>query len=119
MILRRDRNDPEARAIHLETIRDLTGRALSNLATLRRATTPYLPLQNMMKALVEAQSEQLAGLGAAERYLETGDLENLTGPGGMLAKKKAANDAIRSFQEQQINFMRENKFIHRQNQPNA
>ena len=51
-----------------ENIRDVAA-ALSNLRNRRRcgeATTPYLPLQNAMKALVEAQSEQLAGLGAAE-----------------------------------------------------
>ncbi len=117
MSLRRDRDDPEARIGHLETLRDLIQRGHANLAALRRATSPYAPLQSMVKALVEAQSRQLAGLRAAGRYLETGDLENLTGPDGVLAEKKAANDGIRSFQEQQLKFKLENNMIHRPNEP--
>ena len=69
---------------------------------LRRATTSDPLLKNMVKALVEAQSSQLAGLRAAERFLETGDPENLNGPGGVLEAKTAAKKAIRSFQDEQI-----------------
>ncbi len=117
--MKRDREDLEARKAHLETIRELTGRAVSNLAVIRRARTPYPSLQSIVKALVDAQSSQNAGLRAAQRYLETGDPENLTGPGGMLEEKSAANKAIRSFQEQQYKFMLENNMIRRQSQPEA
>ena len=119
LILKRDRDDADARGGHLETVRDLIRRAGSNLTALRRATTPYPPLQSMVKALVEAQSRQLAGLRAAERYLETGDPEHLSGPGGLLEEKTAAKEAIRSFQDQQYKFLLENDMIHRQSQPEA
>ena len=119
LILKRDRNDPVARNTHLEAIRDLTRRGLSNLAALRRAATPYPPLKSMVNALIAAQSSQIAGLRAAERFLETGDPEHLTGPSGLLAEKNTAKKSIRSFEDQQYKYKVDNNMIHRQNQPGA
>ncbi len=111
LALSRDFGDPEARAAHLKNVRLLTLRALANLKTLRRVTTPDPRLRKMSNALAEAQASQLTGLRAAERFLETGDPENLNGKGGMLEAMTAAKQAMNSFQEEQIGFLRVNKMI--------
>jgi rhomboid protease GluP len=111
LILSRDYGDPGARAVHLNTIRALVKRALANLKTLRRATTPDPELRKMLIALVEAQSSQLAGLRAAERFLGTGDAENLKGSGGMIESMTNARKAVQSFQEQQTRFLRANQLL--------
>ena len=82
LILSRDLGDPEARADHLKNIRALIERAIANLAVLRRVTTPDPRLRKMMNALAEAQSSQLAAFAPPSGFLETGDPENLNGPGG-------------------------------------
>ena len=107
LILSRDLDNPDARKDHLKNIRALEGRAVANLAAFRRATTPDPRLQSMMNALVEAQSSQLAGLRAAERFLETGDPGYLNGPGGVLEAKTATVKAIRSYREQRMRFLQE------------
>ena len=71
----------------------------------------------MLKFVIEAQSSQLAGLRAAERFLETGDAENLTGSGGMLDAIATAKKAIQSFQDEEIRFLRENKLIRENVEP--
>jgi rhomboid protease GluP len=117
LLLSRDRTIPEARAAHIQTIESLIERSLANLATLRRATTPYPPLQNVVQAMVTAQSSQLSSLRAARRYLETGDPMHLSGAGGMLDDKTAAAAAKKSFDEQVSNFMRDNKKTKTPDQP--
>ena len=72
-----------------------------------------------MKALIDAQSSQLDSLLAAQRYLETGDRDHLSGPGGMLDEKRPRNKAIRSFQEQRYKYMIDNGMIRQTNQPEA
>jgi rhomboid protease GluP len=109
LLLSRDRVDPAACAAHRQTIEALIERSLANLATLRRHTTAYPPLRTMEQTMVAAQASQLSSLRAAERYLETGDRRHLSGPGGVLAEKIAATEAMRSFQEQEINFVNANK----------
>jgi rhomboid protease GluP len=111
LALSRDFGDPEARAGHLANIRALIERAVANLKAMRRAKTPDPSLKKMANALADAQSSQLGGLRAAERFLETGELENLNGSGGMLEGMTAAKQAIGSFQEEQISFLRANKLI--------
>jgi rhomboid protease GluP len=111
LLLRKDIDDPRARAAHLESTRALIGRALANLTTVQRVTTPDPLLKNMLKSLALAQSGQLASLRAAERFLETGDPKNLNGEGGMLDATAIAQKAVRAFQEQQTSFLRANKLI--------
>jgi rhomboid protease GluP len=111
LILSRDFRDPQARAAHLKNIRILIGRALANLKAMRRVTTPDPRFQKMLSTLVDSQSSQLAGLRAAEQFLETGDPQKLNGSGGMLEAMTTAKAAVRSFQEQQLSFLRDNKLI--------
>ena len=92
-------------------------RAAANLARLRGFKSPYPPLEKMTQAMVEAQSHQLASLGAAERFLETGDRKLVDGTGGIRDERTSARNAARSFQEQQFNYMRENKMIKTQQRP--
>jgi rhomboid protease GluP len=117
LLLSRDRPDAHARAAHTQTIEALIERALANLTNLRRATTAYPPLQNMVRAMVRAQASQLSSLRAAQRYLETGDPIYLSGAGGALDEKIAAAGAVKSFYEQQFNFMRDSKLIKTQDEP--
>ena len=84
LVLSRDLDDQTAREGHLRKVRVLAVRAQANLTALRRAATPDVRLKSMIDAMVEAQSNQLAALRAAERFLETGDTKNLNGTGGVL-----------------------------------
>ncbi len=111
LILSRDYGDAEVRAAHLKNIRPLIERARVNLAALRRVTTSDPRLRKMVSAMTDAQSSQLDSLRASERFLETGDQENLSGPGGMLESLSKAKTAIRSFQEEQSAFLRDNKLV--------
>ena len=77
LVLSKDFDDEKARAGHLKSIRALTGRAVANLAAVRRVTRYDSRPESAVNALIEAQSNQLAGLRVAERFLETGDTEAL------------------------------------------
>src|SRR5262249_7014268 len=103
--------DPQASAAHLKTTRDFIRRAVENLTTLGRVSTPDPLLKEMLKSFIEAQSSQLAGLRAAERFLETGDQENLNGEGGVLEAIKTAKTAVQAFREHQTRFLRDNNMI--------
>jgi hypothetical protein len=73
----------------------------------------------MAQAMVLAQEAQLAGLRAAERYIDTGDALNLSGQGGVLEQRTAAASAVRAFQQQKLNFMRDNDMIKKEDKPDA
>ncbi len=111
LALKRDRDDPEAHHSQLQAIEALARRAAGNRKRLGRAVTPYPPLQNMARALIQAQVSQIAALDAARRYLDTGDLSELNGSEGLLKMKTAATHALQSFQQQQIEYKRANKLI--------
>jgi hypothetical protein len=112
LLLGRDRDDPEARASFTRTIDSLIRRSQTNLELSQRvATSPYRPLQTMARSLVEAQSGQIAALQAARRYLETGDPERLIGSGGVHDAMISAKEAMKAFQEQHLNFARDNNSV--------
>ena len=114
LVLSRDRNDAEARTEFAQTFGSLIRRANANLARLRRvAGRPYPPLRTTARILVEAQSSQLSSLQAAQRYLETGDPEILSGSGGVRDELITAKNAMKSFQEQ-FNSLRESDLMKRQ-----
>ncbi len=117
MSLSRDRDDANARAGYAQAIDALIKRAVANLARFRDSKSPYPPLEKMTQAMVEAQSHQLASLRAAKQFLETGDRKLLNGTGGIRDERTSARNAARSFQEQQFNYMRENKMIKTREQP--
>jgi rhomboid protease GluP len=117
LILRRDFGDPKARARQLANTRALIERALADLTSFQRTTTSDPLLKNMLKFLVEAQSSQLSGLRAAERFLETGDTKNLNGSGGMLEALTAAKKATQSLNDEELRFLRENKLIRENTEP--
>jgi rhomboid protease GluP len=106
--LKRDRDDPEAKQSHIQAIEHLAARAALNLTRLRHITTPYPALDNMTKALILAQTSQIAGLDAVRRYLDTGNLSDLSGKDGLLELKTATNRALESFQQQHIEYQRAN-----------
>jgi hypothetical protein len=105
LILSRDRGDESQRQKHLKSVVKLEERAGANAARLRRVATPDPGLRTMLGALIRAQAGQLAELNAAHRYLETGNRDDLTGPEGVLAKKAATGEAIRSFQKDQVEYL--------------
>jgi rhomboid protease GluP len=111
LVLRRDLGDPQASAGHLKSTREFIGRSVENLTTLGRVSTPDPVLKEMLKSFIEAQSGQLAGLRATERFLETGDPQNLNGEGGVLEAITAAKKAVQAFREQQTRFLRDNNLI--------
>jgi len=119
MSLSRDRDDATARAGYAQTIDALIKRALANLARFRDFKSPYPPLEKMSQAMALAQSHQLASLRAAKQFLETGDRKLFNGPGGIRDERTSARNAVRSFQEQQIKYMRDNQMIKTQQQPGA
>jgi rhomboid protease GluP len=120
LILSRDQTDQEAREVHAKTVKLLIGRAAANLKRLKKvASRPYPPLHEMAQAMATAEAGQLASLRAAERYLGTGDVLNLSGPDGVLEHRAAAVKAERAFRELNMNFMRDNNLIKRENQPEA
>jgi rhomboid protease GluP len=119
LVLSRDQSEPEARAAHMKTIEALIARAVANLRSLRRSTTDYPPFRNMVLAMVTAQSSQLASLQAAKRYLESGDLEQLRGKGGVVDELIRAESSWKSFQEQQLKFLTDNKSIQSEDGPGA
>jgi rhomboid protease GluP len=111
LTLRKDFDDEQARAGHLASTQALIARALKNYATFSRLTTSDPQLRTKAKALVDAQSSQLAGLRGAERFLQTGDTESLNGSGGTLESMKHSKEAIHAFQEAQTRFFLEHKLI--------
>ncbi len=111
MILRRDRGDVEERTRLLKNVRALIRRGLANQKAARRVRASDPHLRKMLSAFGEAQAGQLGMLRAAERFLETGDTEQVSGAGGMLELMTATGKAIRSFQEEQLTFQRANKLI--------
>ena len=91
----RDRSDLKARAVHAKTVELLIGRAAANLQRLKKlASRPYPPLHKMAQAMATAEAGQLASLRAAERYIDTGDALNLSGPDGVLEQRATAVKAL-------------------------
>src|SRR5262249_14130572 len=88
-----NREDPSCRQETPQLIRRLVERARSNMAHLKRAATPDPRLKAMIAALIQAQSHQLARLESADRYLETGNLQDLTGTSA-LAEKAQSHKAL-------------------------
>ncbi len=111
LVLRRDASDPQANLEHLKDVRALIQRAIANQNTARRLRVPDAPLQNTQTAFADARASQLGGLRAAERFLETGDTENLNGAGGVLESMTAIKSALRSFEEEQKKFQRANNSV--------
>ncbi len=109
--LRRDRDAPEAHDLQVEAIEELAQRAARNLERLGRALTPDPRIENMVRAVIQAQTSQIAALDAARRYLDTGDLSDLTGPAGLLKMKTATRRALQSFQQQEIEYLRLSNLI--------
>ncbi len=109
LVLSRDFDDKTARANHLRKVRALAARAVANLAALRGVTIFDPGLKSMINTMVEAQSSQLAGIRAAERFLETGDPKKLNGAGGMLDAAIAARKAESSFLEQKSRYLGDKK----------
>jgi rhomboid protease GluP len=105
MILMRDRGDDATRMKLQKTLGMLSARGRANLASLRRAKTADPNLRAMVQALAQAQVDQLAELGAARRYLETGTRGALAGSDGVLAKKTATSGAVRLFQQRQFDYL--------------
>ena len=102
LVLRRDASDPQANLDHLKDVRALIQRAIANQKAARRLRVPNAPLQKTQTAFTDARASQLGGLRAAERFLVTGDTENLNGPGGVLDSL----DAIRTFQHEELGLPR-------------
>jgi rhomboid protease GluP len=100
-----DREDPSSRANDSRLIRALIERGKASMARLKRADTPDPRLKAMIAALIQTQSHQLARLEAAGRYLDTGNLEDLTGPSGALAEKFQSQNAFRHSQEELERFL--------------
>jgi rhomboid protease GluP len=117
MILLRDRNDRQASAQLLKDVRVLIGRSLVNRKAARRVITSDPHLRKMLNAFGEAQAGQLDSLRAAERFLDTGDIEHVRGAGGMLDSMIAARKAILLFQKEQLTFLRANKLIRDNEEP--
>jgi rhomboid protease GluP len=111
LILSRDRDDLQACAQFLNDVRALIRRGLANQKAARRVTTSDPHLRKMLSAFGEAQAGQLASLRAAERFLETGDIEHVRGTGGMLDLMIATKKAIRSFKKEQASFGRASNLI--------
>jgi rhomboid protease GluP len=78
--LERARANPSFQKKSEQTIEELIRRGTANLLRLRRATTPDASLKPIVNQLIQAQLGQLAKLKAARQYLETGDVEVLSGP---------------------------------------
>jgi len=111
LALKRDRGDPPDQQRHLHNIQELAQRGTTNLARLRRATTPDPSLRIMVDELIRAQDSQLAGLRATRRYLETGNADDLTGPDGVLTLHAATTQGKRSFQQQQFKYLSEHGLV--------
>ena len=115
--LERDRIAPSSQQSRTQTIQELIRRGTANLFRLRRVTTPDTGLIPMVDVLIQAQSDQLARLQAAQRYLETGGDEDLSGPNGVGMGRTATIEALRAFQDQQRRYLSEHAAIIDQGKP--
>jgi rhomboid protease GluP len=98
-------DDPQSRQRLSQRLHGLRARAVGNLDSTGRIVTGEPELQAARAKLMQGQVAQLAAIDASMRYLESRDLQHLTGPNGLLVSQAAEMRAIREFEACQQSFI--------------